>query len=105
MFFLVRSFPIFCAAVARPSFVDTPIITGRLLRRCAFAASVTHESVIPFASFASVLPVHGSITSASRIAFGPIGSASLIVCIISFPVFLISSFLKKSHSPNLVSVE
>ena len=45
-FFLASSRPIFSAAPPSPSFVETPIINGRLLRRCAFAANVTDVSAI-----------------------------------------------------------
>ena len=48
------------------SFVDIEIMRGRSLRRWAFAAISTDESVMPFESFASVLPVHGAITRASK---------------------------------------
>ena len=92
------------AFAPRPSFVDTAIITGRKLRSCDFAARVTVVSAIPFASFAIVLPVHGAITKASSIFFGPIGSASGIFSIT--PLSHISSirFLKSADFPNLVSV-
>ena len=44
-----------------------------------FAAMVTGVSLIPEASFARVLPVHGAMMSASRDTLGPMGSASAMV--------------------------
>ena len=55
--------------------LETPSSIGLPLRRCDFAARVTGVSAIEFASFESVLPVHGEIISRSRSFFGPIGSA------------------------------
>ena len=69
--------------------VETEIIRGSSFLRCALAAINTAESVIPFASLASVLPVHGAITSTSRNFFGPIGSASGIVYIPLLPVIFL----------------
>ena len=67
------------ALAARPSLVDTARTTGRALRRWALQARVTGVSAIPAASFASVLPVQGAITSRSSSFFGPIGSTWEIV--------------------------
>ena len=53
---------------------------GRVVLACALAAMHTAVSVIPAASFASVLPVHGEIIRISRGEAGPSGSASLILC-------------------------
>ena len=61
------------------------ITSGRLLRRCAFAAMVTGVSVMPHASFARVLPVAGAMMSASKGYFGPSGSAPTIERIGSRP--------------------
>ena len=58
-----------------PSFVENATTTGLLFRRCAFAAIVTEESLIPCASFAIVFPVQGAIKSASIGRAGPKGSA------------------------------
>ena len=59
----------FCADAPRASFVATHNSTGLKILRCDFAAIVTAVSVIPSDSFASVLPVHGAITSKSHIFF------------------------------------
>lgn len=75
------------------SFEASAMIKDLSLRKCAFAAMQTGVSVIPFASFASVLPVQGAITSASSDTFGPRGSASAIVFIIF-----------RSHTPSILSI-
>ena len=54
----------FSAEPESPSLVEKAITTGRPFRRWALAAMVTALSVIPWASFESVLPVHGAISSA-----------------------------------------
>jgi len=68
----------FFADADKASFVDTAIKTGQEFLRVAFVAIVTAESVIPFASFPNVFPVHGAITIISNKFFGPIGSAWVI---------------------------
>ena len=69
----------FSAEPESASFVEKAITSGRPLRRCALAAIVTALSVMPCASFASVLPVQGAISRASSPSAGPSGSASAIV--------------------------
>ena len=76
----------FSAEPDRPSFVEKAITSGRPFLRCALAAIVTAESVIPCASFARVLPVQGAISSASMGRAGPSGSASAIVVTTGSPV-------------------
>ena len=76
----------FLALAARPSFVETAISTGRLLRKCDLHAIRTGVAVIAFASFEIVLPVHGTTATTSSSFLGPIGSASLMVQIGSWPV-------------------
>ncbi len=66
-------------------------------------AIVTGPSVIAFAIFAAVFPVHGAIINISSSAFGPIGSAVTIEFIGDFPVIACSLFLKSSAVLNLVS--
>lgn len=68
------------------SLVDKEMTSGLLFRRCDFAAINTGVSEIPFASFDRVFPVHGAMTRISSMDFGPIGSASGMVRIGSFPV-------------------
>ena len=94
----------FLAVAPSASFVETAITTGRLLRRCALAASVTVVSVMPFAIFPRVFPVVGAIISKSSSFLGPIGSASGRVLIISFPVISVISSAKSLAEPNRVSV-
>ena len=79
MFLLFNSKPIFLRFIPKASLEDRNKITGRWFRNCAFAAIRTGVSVMPFASFARVFPVHGAIKSAKKGAFGPIGSASFMV--------------------------
>ena len=75
----------FSAAPAKASLVDTAISTGRPLRRWLLAAIVTGVSAMLWASLASVFPVQGAMTSASKSFFGPIGSTSSMVCSGSVP--------------------
>ena len=57
IFLVFNSCPIFFADPPRASFVAIDKMTGRLFLRWAFTAIVTDESVIPFASLPSVLPI------------------------------------------------
>ena len=66
----------FSAEPESPSLVEKARTRGLPLRRWALAAMVTQLSVMPWASFARVLPVQGAITSASSGSLGPRGSAS-----------------------------
>ena len=59
---------------------------------------------MPEASLPSVLPVHGAMISRSSSFFGPIGSASRTVWIISFPVASAMRLRKCSAVPKRVSV-
>ena len=68
------------------SLVEIEIKSGFWFLKCALAAIKTGVSVIAFASFASVLPVHGKITKISKKFLGPIGSESSIVKIALFLV-------------------
>ena len=52
--------------IPRPSLVEMKIKRGLLFLRCALAPIRTGVSVIPFASLAAVLPVHGRIAIISR---------------------------------------
>ena len=78
----------FFALAPNASLVEGAIIKGRSFLRCALAAIVTEVSVIPLANLPKVLPVQGAITKTSSNAFGPIGSAFLIVSIIYVVVAL-----------------
>ena len=68
--------PIFLKFMPSASLVEIEITSGRLFRKCAFAAINTGVSTMPASNFASVFPVQGAITITSRRALGPIGSAS-----------------------------
>ena len=72
------------------------------MRICAFAASRTGVSIIPFASFAAVLPVHGYISITSNIFSGPTRSACCNVFIPSSPVIFFISPINSPAFPNLV---
>ena len=52
--------------------VETAITRGFSFLKWDFAAIVTGVSIISFASFAIVFPVHGAIINISHIFFGPI---------------------------------
>ena len=93
-FLALYSIPRFLKFIPILSLLEMEMTSGFSLRRCAFAAISTGVSVIPFTNFAIVLPVHGAMTSASKGAFGPIGSASWIVYIPVFPVMR-STFYKR----------
>ena len=80
------------------------ITKGLLFLRCALAAIKTGVSLIPFASFDSVLPVQGAITSISSIDFGPIGSAAGMVVIGSLLLISFASLRKSFDFPKRVSV-
>ena len=69
-----------------------------------FDARVTGVSAIPDDSFASVFPVQGAMTRASIMFLGPMGSAPVIVCIISLPQIFSILSLKLSAVPKRVSV-
>ena len=94
-------FPRFCDIA---SFEARAMSRGLSERRCAFAAMVTAVSVIPFASFARVLPVQGAIISASSGFFGPRGSAPVTVWIIPLPQRASTLEISSDALPNLVSV-
>ena len=91
MFLVLRSIPIFFRFIPSASLVDKEMTSGLLFRRCDFAAINTGVSEIPFASFDRVFPVHGAMTRISSMDFGPIGSASGMVRIGSFPVKSLAS--------------
>ena len=84
--------------------MEIEIRRGLLLRRCAFAAINTGVSVIPLASFAMVLPVHGKSTRISNRLPGPIGSASEIVKKGSLPVISCARFKKSFDLPKRLSI-
>lgn len=65
----------------------------------------TAVSVIPFAIFASVLPVQGLMMSASRGSAGPSGSAPTMVCTISLPVRVRTRSRRSAAVPKRVSVD
>ena len=90
--------PRLAALPASPSFVETASTTGFSLRRWLLTAMVTGVSVMPCASLASVLPVHGATTSTSNMAFGPMGSAAAMVSIGARPV----SVARRSRQPAAV---
>ena len=100
----LNSAAMFFAEPVRPSFVENAITSGLPFRRCAFAAMVTAVSVMPDASFAMVLPVHGAITSASMGILGPRGSASAMLQTGILPVSSKSLCLKPSAVPKRLSV-
>jgi hypothetical protein len=87
------------------SFEERAMSRGLSCLRCAFAAIVTAESVMPRESFERVLPVQGAIISASRGTVGPSGSASLTVYMISRPVISSTLLTKLSAVPKRVEVE
>ena len=93
----------FCAEPESPSFVENAMTSGRPFRRCALAAMVTAVSVMPWLSFAIVLPVHGAMTSASMGFDGPRGSASIMLSTGSLPVISRSRALKSAALPKRVS--
>ena len=95
----------FCADAPRASFVATHNSTGLKILKCDFAAIVTAVSVIPSDSFASVLPVHGAITSKSHIFLGPIGSVCTTECRTALPVISSALFTVSSAFPKRVDVE
>ena len=94
----------FCAEAANASFVASANSTGRPMRKFDLTAIVTGVSVMPFASFASVFPVHGATIIRSTIFLGPIGSAPTMVWITSRPEISRSSCKKSDALPNRVSV-
>lgn len=85
MFFVFISRPMFLHDAPRASFVARDSITGMETRRADFTAIVTAVSVMAFAIFAAVFPVHGAMSTASARRFGPMGSASAMVWIIFRP--------------------
>ena len=93
----------FGAEPESPSFVENAMTSGRPFRRCALAAMVTAVSVMPWLSFAIVLPVHGAMTSASMGFDGPRGSASIMLSTGSLPVISRSRALKSAALPKRVS--
>lgn len=101
----LKSSPMFFALPDRPSFVDMAINAGREFLMCALYAIVTDVSVMPWAIFESVQPVHGAIISRSSSFLGPIGSASFTVFIISFPVMRFTVSHSSRALPKRVSVE
>ena len=74
------------------------------MRRCDLHAINTGVSVIAFASFEIVLPVQGTTATISSSFFGPIGSASLMVQIGSWPVIRTSVSYNSSLVMNRVDV-
>ena len=64
--FRVSIVPIFFRLADMASLDASAIISGRSVRRCAFAAIHTAESVIPTANLARVFPVHGAMISRSN---------------------------------------
>ena len=104
IFFALIKSPIFFIFKPRASFVETDNKSGLSFLRWAFAAIKTGVSVIPFASFASVFPVHGKMTSRSSRLLGPIGSASLMVRIGGKPVISSALFKKLSAVPKRLSI-
>ena len=92
----------FAALAESPSFVASASTTGLPFRRCPFAAIVTGPSVMPLASFASVLPVQGAMTSASIAPCGPRGSASTIFRTARRPATASTRVTKSSAVPKRV---
>ena len=84
--------------------MDSAIISGLPFLRCALAAMVTALSVMPWASFARVLPVHGAMSSASSGSAGPSGSASAIVVITPRPHSAARRLIFSAAVPKRVSV-
>ena len=105
MCFLERSLPMFSAAPASPSLVDTAIRTGRAFRKWLFTAIVTLVSAMLWESFANVFPVQGAMINMSSSFFGPMGSTSEILRQTGFPQ--ISSTRRRCSSavPKRLSVQ
>ena len=73
--------PVHCTSQGKLLLAYLPPAQRRsLLRSCDFAARDTGVSLMPCASRASVLPVHGAIISTSNKSLGPIGSTACSVC-------------------------
>jgi len=104
MFLVFKRIPIFFRFIPSASFVERATTSGRLFRKCAFAAIKTGVSDIPFASLDSVFPVQGAMTRMSNNAPGPIGSASGMVVIGFRPVISSARFRKSLQLPNRLSV-
>ena len=74
---------------------------GRFVAEVGFGGEV---SATPFASFAIVFPVQGAMTSASKRAFGPMGSTCGMVWRISWEQMASSRSRKEEASPKRESV-
>ena len=94
----------FCPEAAIASLLARHIITGRPTLRVDFTAMVTGVSVIPRASFESVLPVQGQTIIASAKCFGPMGSASTMVWSTRRPASSSARSIKSEALPKRVSV-
>ena len=66
---------------------------------------ITEVSVILPASFEAVFDVHGATTIISVIFLGPIGSASAMDIITSFPHISLNFFILSSAEPKRVETE
>ena len=97
--------PIFIKLADIASFDASVIRSGLSVRRCAFAAIVNAESVMPRDSFERLLPVQGEIISASSGRLGPRGSASAIVWMASLPQRDSTRLTNSDASQKRVSVE
>ena len=94
----------FCKFADNASFEQSAITRGLSERKCAFADIVTVVSVIPLAILAKVLPVQGAIIKASRLIFGPSGSASTIEFMTLLPVIFSTFKIKSLFVPKRVDV-
>lgn len=79
MCFRANNCPMLVAETAKPSLVEGAMRMGLPFLRCAFAPRVMGVSAMPLANLPKVFPVHGAMTSRSRIFLGPMGSAAAMV--------------------------